>query len=87
MNNKTLSVAVLALIGASAHRHHHHHPARHYNVQFVNDDYEEDNNAITEQSIAEAEKLHGAKMQVLDEDHYKQAIRSDNKLKFTGDEF
>jgi hypothetical protein len=86
---RTLSFAVLALIGASAHRHHHHnrHPHHKYNVQFIDDQYEEDNEAITQQSIAESEKEHGAKMAVLDEDHYKAAIRPDNKLKFNGDEF
>ena len=87
---RTLSVAVLALIGgSSAHRHHHshRHPHHKYNVQFVEGDYDEDNSAITEQSIAESEKEHHAKMAVLDEDHYKAAIRADNKLKFNGDEF
>jgi len=79
----TLSIAVLALIGGSnAHRHHHHHrhPSHRSNVQFVDGEY--DDEAITQQSIAESEREHGAKMQVLDEDHYKAAIRADNKLKF-----
>jgi len=84
--NKTLSIAVLALIsGSSAHRHHKHHPSHRYNVQFI--DGEADDEAITQQSIAEAEKSHGAKMAVLDDDHYKAAIRPDNKLKFNNDEF
>ena len=84
---RTLSIAVIALIGsAAAHRHHHHHrhPHHKYNVQFVDQADDED---FTTQSIAESEKEHGAKMAVLDDDHYKQAIRADNKLKFTGDEF
>lgn len=87
---RTVSFAVLALIGTSAaHRHHHHqrHPHHKYNLQFVEGDYDEDNEAITQQSIAESEKEHHAKMAVLDEDHYKAAIRADNKLKFEGDEF
>jgi len=86
---QSMSIAVLALLGTSAaHRHHHHHkhPRHKYNVQFL-DEYDEDNDAITKQSIAESEKEHGAKMAVLDEDHYKQAIRMDNKLKFNGDDF
>jgi hypothetical protein len=53
-------------------------------VQFIEGDLDED---TTVQSIAESEKEHGAKMAVLDEDHYKQAIRQDNKLKFSGDDF
>lgn len=89
MMKQSMSIAVLALIGGSeAHRHHQHrHPHSRQNVQFVEGDYEEDNNAITEQSIAESEKEHGAKMAVLDEDHYKQAIAQDSKLMFNGDEF
>jgi cephalosporin hydroxylase len=67
-----MSIAVLALIGASAHKHHHQrHPHHRSNVQFVEGDLEDDTGAITEQSIAESEKEHGAKMAVLDEDHYK----------------
>ena len=37
--------------------------------------------------FAESEKEHGAKMAVLDEDHYKAAIKADSRLKFNGDEF
>jgi hypothetical protein len=87
MMKQSMSIAVLALIGASAHKHHSHqrHPHHRSNVQFV--DAEEDDSAITEQSIAESEKEHGAKMAVLDDDHYKQALSSDNKLTFKGDEF
>jgi len=89
MMKQSMSIAVLALIGASAHKHHHHqrHPHHKSNVQFVEGDYEDDNGAITEQSIAESEKEHGAKMAVLDADHYKQALSADNKLTFVGDDF
>ena len=82
---RTLSLAVIALIGGSSASHHHHHrPHHHAAVQFVD---EADDDAVTQQSIAESEKEHGAKMAVLDEDHYKAAIKADNKLKFNGDEF
>ena len=84
---RTLSLAVIALIGGSSasHHHHHHRPHHHANVQFVDADVDDD--AVTQQSIAESEKEHGAKMAVLDEDHYKAAIKADSRLKFTGDEF
>lgn len=82
---RTLSVAVIALIGGTSAAHHHHHrPHHHANVQFID---EADEEAQTQQSIAESEKEHGAKMAVLDEDHYKAAIKADSKLKFNGDEF
>ena len=82
---RTLSLAVIALIGGSSASHHHHHrPHHHAAVQFVD---EADDDAVTQQSIAESEKEHGAKMAVLDEDHYKAAIKADSKLKFNGDEF
>jgi uncharacterized protein with PIN domain len=83
---RTLSLAVIALIGGSSAAHHHHHrPHHHANVQFVDADADDD--AVTQQSIAESEKEHGAKMAVLDEDHYKAAIKADSRLKFNGDEF
>lgn len=83
---RTLSLAVIALIGGSsaAHHHHHHRPHARQLVKFVD---EADDDAITAQSIAESEKEHGAKMAVLDDDHYKAAIKADNVLKFNGDEF
>lgn len=82
---RTLSLAVIALIGGSSASHHHHHrPHHHAAVQFVD---EADDDAVTQQSIAESEKEHGAKMAVLDEEHYKAAIKADSKLKFNGDEF
>ena len=88
MKQATLSFAVMALLGLTeaAHHHHHHHhaPSRRSQLQFID---EVDEEAETAQSIAESEKEHGAKMQVLDEDHMKQALRQDNKLKFNGDEF
>ena len=83
---RTLSLAVIALIGGSSASHHHHHrPHHHSNVQFVDADADDD--LVTQQSIAESEKEHGAKMAVLDEDHYKAAIKADSSLKFNGDEF
>jgi len=83
---RTLSLAVIALIGSTSAAHHHHHRSPHHrtNVQFVAD---EDDDAITAQSIAESEHEHGAKMAVLDEDHYKAAIKADSILKFNGDDF
>ena len=82
---RTLSLAAIALIGGSSASHHHHHrPHHHTNVQFVED---ADDDAVTQQSIAESEHEHGAKMAVLDEDHYKAAIKADSRLKFNGDEF
>lgn len=83
---RTLSLAVIALIGSSsAHHHHHHKPHHRSNVQFVDADMDDD--AVTAQSIAESEREHGAKMAVLDEDHYKAAIKADSNLKFNGDDF
>lgn len=76
---------MLLLIGDASARHHHHHrqPKSSY-LQFVDGEFE-DEELITNQSIAEAEKMHGAKMSS-DPNTYHQAIAQNNRLKFEEDD-
>merc|ERR1711865_421468 len=79
----TVSLAVLALIGETAAVRHHQRKYRVVNnslIQFMDGD-QEDEEVVTQQSIAEAEKIHSAKL-TLDGDLFQASTKMNNKLNF-----
>jgi hypothetical protein len=83
----TVSLAVLALIGDAAAVRHSQRKYRVVNnslIQFMEGD-QEDEETVTQQSIAEAEKIHSAKL-TIDGDLYQKSTTMNNKLDFKDEE-
>ena len=79
----TVSLAVLALIGdaaATRHAQRKYRVVQNSLIQFMEGD-QEDEETVTQQSIAEAEKLHSAKLTV-DQDLYQKSTKMNNRLAF-----